>query len=456
MSKKIITAMSPGKLGSGCTPSAVAAGIKANPDFIGVDAGSTDPGPYYIGSGVSFYTHQNIKKDLTTLLQATQSLKIPLIVGNAITTGTDVLLEQGLEILREVAKEQGMNLKVGIIHSEQKKEEVREWLKAETIKPLGATNNLTLEDVNDATNILGQMGVEPIIAALDGSPDVVFAARACDDCIFAAMPIREGFDPGLSLHMGKILECGSMSCIPNDLHGSLIAHLSENNFILDPPEPHRVCTTYSVAAHTLYERDNPYWQPGPGGANDLSNCVFEQLDDRRVKVSGSKWVPSAYTVRMEGVKFAGYRTICITGLRDPILIGCIDNVLNEVKQEVASRFADQLDSFTLTFRQYGRDAVMGALEPERDTLPHEIGLLFEVIANTQELANSVCTFARGAVQHAWYPNIIATAGNMAYPFSPFTVPAGGVYQFHIDHLRTVKNPCSMFPVSFESIGKIIV
>ncbi|MDO4561518.1 MAG: acyclic terpene utilization AtuA family protein [bacterium] len=450
--KKIIKAMSPGKLGSGCTPSAVAAGLKLSPDFIGVDAGSTDPGPYYIGSGVSFYTHANIKKDLTTLLQATQSLKIPLIVGNAITTGTDVLLEQGLEILHEVAKEQKMSLKVGIVHSEQKKEDVKKWLQKETMPPLGAHSDLTLKDVEDATNILGQMGVEPIIKALDNNPDVIFAARACDDSIFAALPIREGFDPGLSLHMGKILECGSMSCIPNDLHGSLVAHLSKDNFILEPPEEHRACTTYSVAAHTLYERDNPYWQPGPGGANDLSQCIFEKLDDRRVRVSGSKWVPADYTVRMEGVKFAGYRTICITGLRDPILIGCLDSVLEGVRGEVTARFGGQLDQFILTFRQYGRDAVMGALEPEKENLPHEIGLLFEVIAETQELANSVCTFARGAVQHAWYPNIIATAGNMAYPFSPFTVPAGGVYQFHIDHLRTVKDPCSMFPVSFEKIG----
>ncbi len=450
--KKIIKAMSPGKLGSGCTPSAVAAGLKLSPDFIGVDAGSTDPGPYYIGSGVSFYTHANIKKDLTTLLQATQSLKIPLIVGNAITTGTDVLLEQGLEILHEVAKEQKMSLKVGIVHSEQKKEDVKKWLQKETMPPLGAHSDLTLKNVEDATNILGQMGVEPIIKALDNNPDVIFAARACDDSIFAALPIREGFDPGLSLHMGKILECGSMSCIPNDLHGSLVAHLSKDNFILEPPEEHRACTTYSVAAHTLYERDNPYWQPGPGGANDLSQCIFEKLDDRRVRGSGSKWVPADYTVRMEGVKFAGYRTICITGLRDPILIGCLDSVLEGVRGEVTARFGGQLDQFILTFRQYGRDAVMGALEPEKENLPHEIGLLFEVIAETQELANSVCTFARGAVQHAWYPNIIATAGNMAYPFSPFTVPAGGVYQFHIDHLRTVKDPCSMFPVSFEKIG----
>ena len=449
---KEIRAMSPGKLGSGCTPSGVREGIKLNPHFIGVDAGSTDPGPYYIGSGVPFYTHANVKKDLTTLLQATQSLKIPLIVGNAVTTGTDALLEQGLTALREVAREQGMTLKVAIIHSEQKKDDVTKWLAEAPIPPLGAREPLTQKDVDDATNILGQMGVEPIIKALDENPDVVFAARACDDSIFAAMPVREGFDMGLALHMGKILECGTMSCIPNDLHGSLVAYLREDHFILEPPEAHRVCTTHSVAAHTLYERDDPYWQPGPGGANDLSGCTFEQLDERRVKVAGSKWVKAdQYTVRMEGVRFAGYRTVCITGVRDPILIGCLDDVLAQTRGEVEARFADQLDAFSLTFRQYGRNAVMGALEPEKNAVPHEIGLLFEVIADTQELANSVCTFARGSVQHAYYPNIIATAGNMAYPFSPFTIPAGQVFHFHMDHLRSVTDPCSMFPVSVEVI-----
>ena len=47
-------------------------------------------------------------------------------------------------------------------------------------------------------------------------------------------------------------------------------------------------TTASVAAHTLYEKTHPFLLAGPGGTLDLSNCKYEQVTDRRVRVSGSK------------------------------------------------------------------------------------------------------------------------------------------------------------------------
>ncbi len=40
-----------GCLGYGFDATSLAAGVEAMPQLMGADAGSTDPGPYYLGSG---------------------------------------------------------------------------------------------------------------------------------------------------------------------------------------------------------------------------------------------------------------------------------------------------------------------------------------------------------------------------------------------------------------------
>ena len=67
---KEIRAMSPGKLGHGCDPKSVARALAHKPDFIGVDAGSTDMGAYYLGRQTPFFHPISIKRDMALLLQA--------------------------------------------------------------------------------------------------------------------------------------------------------------------------------------------------------------------------------------------------------------------------------------------------------------------------------------------------------------------------------------------------
>jgi hypothetical protein len=103
------------------------------------------------------------------------------------------------------------------------------------------------------------------------------------------------------------------------------------------------------------------------------------------------------------------------------------------------------------FRSYGRDGVMGALEPDKSFVPKEIGLVIDAVAPTQDLATAVAMFTRGVMQHADYPGILTTAGNMAYPFSPFGIPIGPAYRFNVYHLMPVANPLECFPVRYEEI-----
>jgi len=105
----------------------------------------------------------------------------------------------------------------------------------------------------------------------------------------------------------------------------------------------------------------------------------------------------------------------------------------------------------LNFSVYGRDAVMGRLEPVMGAHPHEVALLIDAVAPEQELATAVAMFVRGTLQHASYPGIRNTAGNMAYPFSPFGVPLGPAYRFAVYHLMPLDDPCECFPMTIEQV-----
>ncbi len=215
-------------------------------------------------------------------------------------------------------------------------------------------------------------------------------------------------------------------------------------FELESLNPQRHFTCISTAAHTLYEKSDPYVLPGPGGSLNLKGTRFEALDGGRVGVSGTRFIPAdPYTVKLEGVKRTGYRAISIAGIRDPILISQIDSVLDAVKEQVRK---DLGFTGTLLFHGYGKNGVMGAMEPERDRVSHELGLVMEVIAPDQEEANTVCSYLRSTLLHFVYPGRISTAGNLALLYSPSDIPCGEVYEFNMYHLMEVDDPECLFPI----------
>ena len=141
----------------------------------------------------------------------------------------------------------------------------------------------------------------------------------------------------------------------------------------------------------------------------------------------------------------------MVGIRDPIMIRQIDSILAEARARAEDRFKSACGGIHLTYRIYGKNAVMGALEPDTHLQSHEIGLMIDVVAPAQELATGVAMFVRGTLQHASYSGIVTTAGNMAYPFSPFGVPVGPAYRFAVYHLMPLADPCEIFPMTMEEV-----
>jgi len=443
-----------GQLGYGFPVESFEEGMRRSPDMVGVDAGSSDGGAAFLARGISLTDKKLVKRDLSIILPAILRKKIPLIIGSAGTAGGEPHLKLTLDILKEIAFEGGYNFRIAVIHSEIPKAFLKKKLSQGKIHSLSANiPELTEIDIEKSIRIVGQMGTLPFIKALDYNVEVILAGRACDTAIFSALPIKMGFNPALSAHMGKIMECGAYCSVPGSASDCIWACIRENDFVLDTLNPIRKCTPVSVVAHTLYEQMHPSIFYEPEGMVDSSEANFEQYSDSAVRVWGTKMIRAkdTRTIKLEGAILEGYRTICIAGLRDPYLMANLESLLEKVEKKVSNILEKELkQSYKLYFRVYGKDAVLGKLEPVSNKA-HEVGIVIEAIADTQEIANTTCAVARSSLLHYPYPGRKTVGGNIAFPFSPSDIPVGPVYKFGIYHLLEVKNTLDLFPIEIVEV-----
>lgn len=442
-----------GMLGYGFPIEHVKLGLALKPHAITIDSGSTDSGPQKLGLGEMTCSRANYVKDMEVLLEAQQEAKIPLLISSAGGDGSNLHVDVFRDIMVEIAQRRGWRVKLAKIYSDVDKALIKTELKAGRIEPLGPVPQLDPREVDAATVVVAQIGAEPFNKALDESEgvDVIVSGRAYDPSPTAAMAIRAGFDPALAWHMGKIMECGALCAEP--VGRSVMGWLRRDHFEIEPLNPAERCTTASVAAHTLYEKTHPFLLAGPGGTLDLSACRYEQVSDRRVRVSGSKFIPAKpYTVKLEGAKTAGYRTIFIAGARDPIFIKQIDAILARVIDTTRDYYGEiPPETYRIIPHLYGKNGVMGELEPVK-TPAHELCIIVEVAAATQAIATAICGKIRTSLMHAPYPGRIATAGNLASPFTPLEIPLGQACEFNVYHLMQVDSPTALFPVQYEEIA----
>lgn len=444
---KILTPV--GMLGYGFPEEHFAAGMAKNPDAVILDSGSTDPGPYMLGANTTLVKPRAYERDLTVILKGIGDNKIPLLIGSAGGAGTRSNVDYITDMIAKICGKLSLHKKIVKIYADIDKETVKAKYAEGKIASCSSAPEVTLKDIEDSVRIVAQMGKEPILKALRENPDadIVVAGRAYDPAPYAAYCAFKGIeDPGIYWHMGKIMECGAFCC---EKKGQVIlATVREDSFDLEPMDPDNRCTTVTVAAHTLYEKTRPDLLPGPGGVLNLQGSHYEQLTDRSVRVGGSAFESSEkYTVKLEAAASCGYRCTFIGGVRDPILISCLDKLLPLVHKYVENLYPELArGEAKLVFHQYGKNAVMEDLEPNLGYLPQEIGLLGEVTAPTQELANAICSNARVAVLHGPYPGQLATGGNLALPLNPPDNALGEVFRFSLYHTMEVDDPVSMFPM----------
>ncbi|MDA1090663.1 MAG: acyclic terpene utilization AtuA family protein [Proteobacteria bacterium] len=428
--------------------------MSRSPQMIGVDGGSTDPGPHYLGSGKCLNSRMAMKRDIQLMLRAARSANIPLVIGSCGGAGGEPHLQVVADIVREIAREDNLKFKLALIHSEQDKGWVKKQMRDGKVRALRNVPKLDDATVDRAERIVGMMGPEPFYRALDEGAQVILAGRSSDPAPWAACATRAQLPPAPAWYAGKMLECGATASWPKG-HDCLLVDVLEDGIILEPTNPIRKCTPMSVANHSLHENASPVIHQEPGGVLDTTHCTFEAVSDRAVKVSGMEWRPDdVYTVKLEGAELIGYRAITICGTRDPGLIGQFDSFLDSVRENIsykAAAFGVKEDDYTLTFRVFGKNAVMNSREPVVNTQSHELGILVEVLAADQETANAVLAISRTNILHVDFPNRMCKEGNMAFPFSPSDIACGPAYRFSVFHVVEPGDALSRFPIDYENI-----
>ena len=277
-----------GALGTGFKAETLARAAEGA-DFIGCDAGSSDPGPYYLGSGQMLASPAALSRDLELMIAAGLEHRIPVLVGSAGTAGARPQLERTVEIVRQLAARNGWHFKLAIIDSEIAPETVAEAFKDGKLIPLGGAPDIDEASIMAAAHIVAMQGPDCFIDALSQGADVVIAGRTSDTAIYAAIPIMRGIPKGIAFHAAKILECGAASTVERKYPDSMVGYVDHESFTVEPPNPDMYCTPQSVASHVLYETANPFRLVEPDGVMDTEHSQYEAVSDRAVRVTGSQF-----------------------------------------------------------------------------------------------------------------------------------------------------------------------
>ncbi|MBQ4518531.1 MAG: acyclic terpene utilization AtuA family protein [Clostridia bacterium] len=430
-----------GLLGYGYSKKALDVAFSEKVDYLGVDAGSTDPGPYYLGSGKSFTDRGAVKRDLSFALAKALEHKAPFIIGTAGGAGSKEHVAWMKEILIEVAKEQNLHFTLGTVLSDVSVDYVLKKLDGGKLIDMSSEFPADRNAIKDSTRIVSQIGIAPIIELLKKKVDVIVCGRACDTAIYAAPCIYEGYSEGLAFHMAKIMECGGMCSEPVAAADVMQGYMYEDYFELCPANPIRRCTVDRVAAHTLYEQSNPYLIFEPDGVCDLTNSEFTQVNERTVRVTGSEFREAEEkTLKLEGVKCSGYRTICPATVFDPETIAHIDEIIETVTEFIKDNTKNTLpeNSYAINFKLSG----------EKES---SLGIIMDIVGKTQEIADMVCALARSRMLHCDYEGRKSSAGNLAFPFSPSDIHVGAVYEFSVFHLAKVDSLMETSEILIEEV-----
>lgn len=424
-------------------------GLELRPHVIVGQGTSSDPGPTYLGQDeiYGYVGKINKKRDLGLIIASAYKNKIPFIFSGGSPSGSNAQLEGILRIVNELSHEKGYKLRIAVIQGEIEKKYLVGKIKAgaqakRLVETPRLPKTLTIDEISTSKRIVAQMGPEPIMKALQLGVDGVITGRALDIGLYMAYPLLKGFDKSIVAHASKTIECGALCCDP-PINGNVFAIIKRDHFLVFALSNDRRCTIRSVAAHAFYERPDVRKELNPGGYLDVSGARYEQYDEKTVKVYSGKWVTQPYTIKLEGVKHIGYRTITICGVRDPNLISCIDPFLEDIKNKAYEKFASE-KPFDLNFRIYGKDAVLGNAEPNRGITSYELCIIPDIVARTQEIATTICSYVRGRLFFSDYPGRTSTAGNVAIPFSPSEIEMGEVYVWNIWHALQLDDPCEPF------------
>jgi hypothetical protein len=426
-------------------------GVAAGPEFIAADSGSDDIGPGPLGADICTSPRQWQIHDLEVMLLAARRLGVPMIVGSAGDTGSNSRVDLFVRIIRDIAQTHGLKkFRLGYFYSEVSKDYLRARMRSgAVIEGLDGRSALTEEELDATTRIVAMAGVHPYLKLLEAGADVIIGGRSSDAALFAAAALHQGHSEALAYYLGKVLECASFCAEPYGGKETVLGEIVDGGVHVTAMHPGQRCTVASVAGHAMYERSNPNYEYVAGGMLDMSQCRYEQLTERTTRVTGSRFVPAErIRVKLEGAARVGERYVGIAGVRDPYSVANIDALISWARQQVQERFGTS--GYELHYTVYGRNGVMGALEPIQAPA-HELALVVQGIAPTKEVAEEVCMIGTRQLFYARLPDVKGTAGSVAFVLDE-VMPASAAYRWSVNHTVAVQQPLELFTLHLTEVG----
>ena len=247
-----------------------------------------------------------------------------------VTNAGGINSQAAANTLREIANEQGLDLKVSVVEGDNLMPQLEQLRKADIHE---MARNTPLPERVLAMN--AYLGAFPIAAALDAGADVVITGRVVDSALMLAPCIHEfGWLPtdldklAQGSLAGHLLECGPQSTggLMTDWEdveswvdiGYPIAEISADaTFILTKPDgTDGLVNRASVTEQILYEIGNPREYILPDVVCDFADVQLTEVGENRVLVEGAKGYPPPATYKACTLEMDGYRifsTLLLTG-----------------------------------------------------------------------------------------------------------------------------------------------
>lgn len=440
-----------GAVGLNCTEEAFEAGLAMMPDIISSDAGSTDSGPYYLGSGHGKYSIRDVKRDLKRMVLGAHKLGIPLTIGSAGTCGSDLGVDMAYELIKQICEEAGIHKKIAKLYSQQDPEVIKQKYRDGKVTALHGAPDISEKTFDECSTIVSMLGAEAYQEAFKHGADIIIGGRSTDTAVMAAYPLMKGCDPASCWHAAKTVECGGV-CTSAGLPGGVFMEVDKKGFTIKSVAPGSTVSPYSVSAHLLYENSNPIQLIEPGIRIDTTTSVYTALSDTAVRVEKTKIEYLPYTLKLEGSGPVGYQTVSMAGIRerkvmqDPMKWVEAVSEAGMVKLEKAGI---PRDSYHFWLRPYGYNGVSGMEVPD-GYVPNEVLMMLTVTADTQEMATQITKAFNPLLLHH---NIFEGKQMPSYSFifSPAEIERGAIYEFKLYHTVSVDDPLELVRIDYETV-----
>lgn len=427
-------------------------GVDAKPDFIAADSGSDDIGPVPLGNDTCASPRAWQEQDLEEMLLAARRLGVPMMIGSAGDTGTNSRVDMYVQIIRDIAARHGLApFRLGWFYSEVDREYVRAKIRGGSpVRGLDARDDLSEEELDATSRIVAMAGVHPFLKLLDEGCDVIIGGRCSDSAIFAAAALHKGFPEAQSYYLGKVLECASFCAEPYGAKETVLGEVTADHVEVTAMAPEQRCTVASVAGHAMYERSNPFHEFVAGGMLDMTDCRYDQISEKTTRVTGMRFEPATeFRVKLEGSGKVGERFVGMAGIRDPYTIANVDQVIAWARAQAEERFGRE--GWELHYNVFGRNGVMGEMEPLKDRPGHELCVVVQGVAPTREMAEELTMTGTRQMFYARLPDVKGTAGGVSFVLDE-VLPASPAYRWTLNHTMAVDDPLELFPTHSAMVG----